>query len=113
MNNERKKILCVCEAGIVRSTSLAAHLKHDRGTPLHDAIAIGWRLNSPEVMSLLCDWADMIIVMESYMREEIPFQFLSKVEVCDVGPDTYGSPFNNDLLDKVEAWADRMGLKNC
>jgi len=102
------KILTVCRAGLVRSVSLANVLK------LHywpvDVLTCGigkhefGRMNDENTLKMLFTWADNIIVMENHYREEIPLEFITKVLICEVGPDTYGNPSNPILISKVWNW---------
>jgi hypothetical protein len=104
----RKKFLCVCEGGNVRSASLALILKCHFN---QDAIAIGWRFASPETLKMLCEWATYIVVMQKIFVEKIPKVFLSKVRVVDVGEDKYGTPMHHELTTflngVVEEWEER------
>lgn len=99
------KILTVCEGGAVRSVGLANYLKHICN-PHHDAIAVSWAKNSEDTLRQFCDWADLIVVMEKHHWAELPSEYRlggskeNKVKVCDVGRDTYGTPFNRVLQDK-------------
>lgn len=96
------KYLTVCEMGKVRSGAMAIALK---SREQHDVIQCGWRVNSTETLKMLCDWADAIVVMERDLID--PFR--SKVEktgpldarkiiIVDVGPDYYGHPMNELLV---------------
>lgn len=88
------KILCLCEGGSCRSVALAFLLKNKYG---QDALAAGWRLNTPETLIMLYDWADMIICLETYMKEKIPQQYHNKTSVFDIGPDRFFQ-INQELL---------------
>ena len=107
----KRKILCICEGGFTRSVCLAGHLRNRDGTPVHDAIAASWRYNTPETIEMLSAWADLVVVMESYMVEKIPFQHRGKLMVCDVGPDRYGKALHPDLVNKVTLWCREQGLR--
>lgn len=97
------KIVTMCRQGLVRSVSLTDVLK------LHfepvDVIPIGYFANSLETKEMLFTWADFIVVMEAHMAKYVPEAFLSKVLVCEVGPDVYGRHNHPALLDKTWRWA--------
>jgi len=101
-----KNFLCLCEGGNVRSVSLAWILKDH----FHqNALAASWRWNLPETLDALYTWADYIIVMQGIFIEKIPLFYHSKVRVADVGPDRFGNPFHQDLVQilmpLVEKWS--------
>ena len=108
----RLRILCVCEGGFTRSVCLAGHLRNDGGRPVHDSIAASWRFNTPETITMLCAWAEFVVVMEPYMLEKIPQEYRSKSKVCDVGPDRYGQPLHPDLVVLVSDWCRKEGLRS-
>jgi predicted protein tyrosine phosphatase len=97
-----KKFLCVCEGGNVRSRALAYILHDLRG---QEAISIGWRWASEETMSMLCDWADVIVIMQPSMSEKIHQRFWSKLKCIDVGQDNYGINIHPSLYQLVEEGA--------
>lgn len=91
------KILVVCDEGNNRSVTVAHHLKYWA----HDVLTVGLDRNTPETIRMLCDWADRIII--THTNQEIPGDFPEKVQLWNLGPDTYPRPFNKDLLHKVRA----------
>lgn len=96
------KILTVCRAGLVRSVALADVLKlHFEMT---DVLSLGIDFSSRATQDMLFKWADRIIVMEDHYKNKIPQEYIDKTLVCDVGPDTYGTPKNPDLIAKVFDW---------
>lgn len=94
------KILVLCHEGNNRSVTIAHHLKYWG----HDVLTAGIKTNTPETLKLLSNWADRIILTEDEQQYElandVSFDF-KKLQLWDVGPDTYPRPFNRDLLDKV------------
>lgn len=88
------KILVVCDEGNNRSVTIAHHLKYWN----HDVLSAGLNRNSEETLKMLSDWADRIITTDGsqYINS-------NKVQLWDVGPDTYPRPFNKTLLSKVRA----------
>lgn len=92
------KILTMCQGGNVRSVALAARLKGLHG---HDAVACSWEFNTPETIKMLCQWAEMIVVMEAVFVKYIPVEFGKKIHYCDVGPDRWGSAFHPELQDII------------
>jgi len=106
------KVLCLCEAGVVRSGAMAWILKYHFDV---DAIAASLAKNSSRTLNELADWADHIILMDKtlkglYLRhglcEITPGRDLaSKLILCDVGTDVWKNPFHPELLGIVHQWA--------
>ena len=92
------RFLCVCDGGNVRSHAMAVALK-EKG---HDAVAIGRFSSSPETMSMMCEWAEKVVIMEPHMKESIPEEFHNKLHIVDVGFDRYGVGINPELRKQVE-----------
>lgn len=65
---------------------LAYLLKYRYG---FDALAVGHEGNTPETLAHLCQWADMIIIVQAYMQELIPKRFHKKLSLYDIGPDIW------------------------
>lgn len=100
----KKKYLCVCAGGNVRSHSLAFILKN---TYNREAIAVGHLNVSPDTMNTLCEWADVIVVLQDYMVKEIPDKFKDKLRLFDVGDDRWGvyiHPELHELAKQGAAW---------
>jgi hypothetical protein len=97
------KILVLCDQGNNRSVTIAHHLKYWG----HDVLSAGLLTNEPETLALLSVWADRIIVTEQLhydLIKQSPMaatEIMNKVQLWDVGPDTYPRPFNRKLLAKV------------
>ena len=95
-------ILTCCKHGLVRSVGLADVLK------LHfkpvDVIPVGLSSNSATTLEMLYQWADWIIVMEERYGKRIPEGYGSKVLVCEVGQDIYGSSHHGSLIDQCWRW---------
>lgn len=102
-----KKILAVCQHGSCRSVAMARFVKEWVGI---DGLAASYQYNRPETMRMLCEWADRIVVMMPEYASFVPAEFASKVRICDVGQDNYGSPFNPELLEKCRAFYNRGGF---
>ena len=62
-----------------------------------DALACGWEGNSAVTMIMLCNWADIIIVVQEAMKEKVIEDCRHKVSVFDVGVDRFFNP-NVELL---------------
>ena len=95
MEKQRQRILCVCQGGNSRSVHLAYLLKYRYGV---DALACGWEGNSHDTVEMLCEWADIIIVVQAFMKEKILIEQQHKVRVFDVGVDRFFQP-NVELLE--------------
>jgi hypothetical protein len=96
------RILTICERGINRSVHLAWLLKF-RGRVgavfKHEVIPIGPPTLQPDTLTMLYDWADVIIITDK--RLTVPDEYQAKVKIYDVGPDTYKHHFNGQLLEKL------------
>lgn len=86
------KVLCVCKMGHCRSVALSRAL-HEQG---YEAVAIGWG-TSGTALRLLCDWADVIAVMEARFIKFVPTDFKQKVVDFDIGRDRWKNPFHKEL----------------
>ena len=96
------KFLCVCEGGNCRSVALAQQLK-ERG---HDAVAVGWRYNSPEVIVMLALWADTVVFLQDFPNPYgiwILEEHRQKVRILDVGPDRWYVAQHPELNDIIRA----------
>lgn len=84
------KFLCVCWAGHSRSVTLtrAFHLWG------HNAVAIGLCSSGPDLMNVLCEWADVVCPLQGYFIDGIPKEFHKKVtKHFDIGEDIWGVPY--------------------
>jgi hypothetical protein len=99
-NKASKRVLCTCRGGNSRSVGMAYALKYFFG---HDAIACGVEGNDPETVTMLCNWAQIIICMRPEFKEKIPSEFWHKTFVCDVGYDRYFQP-HPDLIEQCSAF---------
>lgn len=96
------KFLTICAGGNIRSRAMAYILmeRHQQ-----DALSAGANYQPQTIAHLTTTWADRIIVMEPKFMEVVPVNHRNKVKVCDVGEDTYGSPWNFLLIDHCAAFA--------
>ena len=116
--------MTICEGGVCRSVSLAFVLKARHG---QDAVASSWRWNTSHTITRLSQWADYVIVMESYFADKVREHWKTawdggevkdlqelenKLRIVDVGPDHYGHALNSDLVrfleDVATGWAARQ-----
>lgn len=95
------KFLCVCLGGNVRSVAMATQIHEGYR---HEAIPVGWNRVSRETMTVFCQWADVVVIMEDHMREHIPREFAAKIRVADVGPDRYGMHVHPELKAQTKAF---------
>lgn len=89
----KPRILCVCENGNNRSVFMAYRLKRHG----FEALACGWRSSRPDTFKMLCNWADVIIVMQAGFINHIPPEFQVKVFTADVGPDKWGPRWHPEM----------------
>jgi hypothetical protein len=94
------KFLCVCQWGHSRSVALCRVLHHHG----HVAIAVGIQ-RSGDGLTVLSDWADHILTLETGFAEFIPPQYRHKVIDFHVGPDRWSNPYNQELLKLLEGMA--------
>jgi len=92
--------LCLCEAGTVRSATLAWVLREDHH---QEAIAAGLRNLSSGALKDLCAWAKVqgdgrIIVVDPPLRFLVPLPWRSHLEVAQIGPDRWGQPLHPELV---------------
>lgn len=101
---DRRKFLCVCNGGVVRSVTLAAMLKYWWNL---DAMAASIDKNVGDTMTMLCNWADVIVVMDGWMlgwfqeqygNTSFSEQVMSKLKLVPVGPDKWGMSNHDDLI---------------
>lgn len=102
------KYLCVCDGGNVRSVGMAYVLKHEFGQGRNEAIAVGRGNSSIDTLAMLCEWADVIVIMEPHMKVDIGLKYKDKVRCVDVGPDRYGVYVHPELLQQVRVGAQWM-----
>jgi len=108
----KRKALCVCIGGRVRSVALADMLRL-RGW---DAIPMSSEWTSPQTAWMLCDWADLIIPIRPRDQTDEPPQFHEKWRECpmwdaqydrkrtilNLGPDVWGTAENPELRRLLE-----------
>lgn len=95
----KKKVLTICGNG-VRSGAMTSQLRFNG----FDAVALSGTYNTPETFATLSGLADRIILMAPEFLTLVPAEFHPKVRVCDFGPDIWGNPLSQELLDKCLAW---------
>lgn len=98
---KRKKILCVCSAGLVRSAALKDGIFW--GWNQMDVINCGVDGNGDDTLDMLYKWADVILVVADNILPFIPQEFRSKTKVVPIGEDEYGNPGSLELKRKVES----------
>lgn len=100
------KILTICHGGNVRSRAMAYILMERHK---HDALSAGYQKSTIE---WLCDtWAERIVIMQPHFMNVIPQKHRHKVQVCDVGEDTYGSPWNFILIERCTTFATNWAVR--
>ena len=93
------KIVCICQGGNSRSVALAYLLKYHYKI---DALACGWEKNTPETIAMLCEWADVVCILQKEFIQYVPEKYHSKVDVFDVGPDKWFNGLHPDLLNILQ-----------
>lgn len=84
--------LCVCQYGHSRSVAMVRALHHVK----LPAVACGW-MTAPQAMPTLCEWADVIVLMQESFRTYIQDEWADKIVVCDVGHDRWSNPYHPEL----------------
>jgi hypothetical protein len=88
------KLLILCDIGANRSVTLAHILKFQN----HDVLTAGLKTNSPETLTLLASWADLVIITaRDQLSDAVLIAEPTKIRVMPIGPDIYPRPFNKDL----------------
>jgi hypothetical protein len=62
-----------------------------------DALAVGHEGNSKDTLRILCEWADLIIIVQPYMKQWIPKRFHSMLSLYNIGEDRW-TVLNVELL---------------
>lgn len=83
-----KKVLCLCSAGLLRSPTAAVVLQREYGFNTRAAGLAEEYALIPVDDILLC-WADEVIVMESWMYQELETNPKVKKLICLSVPDNY------------------------
>lgn len=99
----KHKFLVVCDGGNVRSQALSYVLHDLKG---HESIAIGRQRVSKETLNYFCEWADIVVVMQSHMQESIDPKYSFKLRVVDVGEDNFGVSIHPVLFEMVKQGAE-------
>jgi len=94
-----KKVLVLCQWGLVRSVAIRRILIDDFGS---DAIAAGIEKNTAETLSLLDAWADIVIVAAENLSQSPNFNLLNKdkLHILFLGEDIWQNPRHKDLIEK-------------
>lgn len=88
------KFLCICWAGHSRSVTLSRAF-HLWG---HNAVPIGLCSSGPDLMKVLCEWADVICPLQNYFIEGIPKEYHVKTTThFDIGSDIWGVPYKKEM----------------
>lgn len=97
------KIVTVCLGGQVRSVAMANYLNSNFENII--AVPIANANPFPGNFNWYMHWADKVIAVgEVGLLNRLPE---NKRFHCDVGYDTYGSPENPDLIQKIKEWCDQ------
>lgn len=92
--NKKTKILCVCNQGNCRSVGTRYVLnKHG----YDNVIAIGGANTSKETLSMLCKWADMILLAKPKHEDFLPCDKDKIMDNFTIGEDVYQNPLHPDL----------------
>lgn len=103
------KVLTICQGGHVRSVGMKYLLRYKYG---HEAISAGWETVSSDTLRMLCDWADVVVIMQPKFERYISPDFKEKLLCYDVGEDNYGNPFHPILLGSLEKMIETHGVFN-
>lgn len=103
------KILCVCQKGCSRSVGTKYRLNR-RG--YGNVVAIGHQTATPELLMLLCEWADIILIAEGKMAEFLPEQFRSKIEPrFEIGRDRWGAWAASEMQNIIKNQLNALGMR--
>ena len=98
--NNNQKVVCICRGGQVRSVAARFVLADKFG--FRKVLACGWEKNDEETVRMLCEWADVILVVGRPSDWVIlNHQFDSKIIGLEVGVDRFGHYGNLELVDML------------
>lgn len=107
--NKKIKILTVCNQGNCRSVGTRRQL-NKRGYA--NVIAIGCTNTSVETLTMLCDWADEILVAKPKHEGPLPKNARGKVnKQFTIGEDKWHNSMNEELRNIVKKQLDLIGFK--
>ena len=95
---KRRKILCLCAGGQVRSVTLGGICKYWFG---HEAIAASLEKLEPDTLDMLYRWAEVIVVVEQQYLQLVPDEHAAKVRLVDIGPDRWGMSNHEGLVAEI------------
>ena len=78
-----KRVLCICSAGLLRSPTAARVIQETYGHNTRSA-GISEEYALIPVDEALLTWADEIIVMESWMSQQIPSKWDDKIQCLHI-----------------------------
>ena len=102
---DRKKVLCVCSAGILRSPTIAWILSNKPFDYNTRACGCNPEYALIPLDDALITWADTIVVVEPYMVDVVESFEVYREIICIPTPDVYGTrdpELIKDLLPKLE-----------
>jgi hypothetical protein len=69
----------------------------------HRAVPVGISTADPELLKVLCEWADVICPLQAYFSEAIPKEYHGKItHHFDIGGDVWGVPYKGELQKLVD-----------
>ena len=100
------KILCVCGKGNVRSVATKYALNR-RG--YNNVLTVGSRLVSSETLTMLYEWADLVLVAKRGHAKNLP-NLLKVNDQFTIGDDRWGNPVNLELEEIIDKQLDLINL---
>ena len=98
--DRNQKVVCICRGGQVRSVSARFVLADKFG--FRKVLACGWEKNDVDTVTMLCNWADVILVVGRPSEWVIlDNQFVDKTIALEVGPDRFGHYGHPELVDML------------
>ena len=98
----KKKFLCICEGGNVRSVAMARTLKDNFK---QNAVAMSWACNDNVILEFAASWADYILLMQpkfiERLSDKLKLENGHKIRIVDVGPDRFGTASHPELYEFV------------
>jgi hypothetical protein len=98
--NKDMKVVCVCRGGQVRSVC-TRYLLSDR-FGFRKVLACGWEKNDQETVDMLCEWADVVLLLRD-ASECVPLcpRLDQKLVTVFIGLDVWGRYNHPDLVNKL------------
>lgn len=97
--HKEQKVVCICRGGQVRSVAARYILADHFG--FRKVLACGWEKNDEETVRMLCEWADVVLVVgsaDSWVLNSSLVPPPNKTVLINIGEDRWGRYNHPDLV---------------